>query len=311
MECAPVILFVFNRPMHMARTVAALQANELAEQTPLFIFCDGQRNEKEAERVRQVREQAKAVTGFKSVTVVERERNYGLAGSIIDGVGRLCEQYGRVIVVEDDLITSPDFLRYMNQGLDLYADEERVASIHGYAYPVPNDDAPESYFLRGADCWGWATWARAWKHFEPNGAKLLMGLKEKGLAKAFDYGGNAFFIAMLRNQVKGKNQSWAIRWHASAYLDNMLTLYPRQSLVENSGFDDSGVHCSDVDYYAGKLGHAPGKLQKIDVEVNEQMRLRVLGFFAKMRRQRMNDFYKLVFSAGVKRIRKAVGLAAS
>lgn len=199
--------------MHMARTVTALQTNELAEQTPLFIYCDGARNEKEAERVRQVREQAKTVTGFKSVTVVERERNYGLAGSIIDGVGRLCEQYGRVIVVEDDLITSPDFLRYMNQGLDLYADEERVASIHGYSYPVPNDDAPESYFLRGADCWGWATWARAWKHFEPNGAKLLMGLKEKGLAKAFDYGGNAFFLAMLRNQIKGKNQSWAIRWH--------------------------------------------------------------------------------------------------
>ncbi|MBY5348765.1 glycosyltransferase family 2 protein [Rhizobium leguminosarum] len=311
MECAPVILFVFNRPMHMARTVAALQANELAEQTPLFIFCDGQRNEKEAERVRQVRELAKTVTGFKAVTIVEREKNYGLAGSIIDGVGRLCEQYGHVIVVEDDLITSPDFLRYMNHGLNLYADEERVASIHGYAYPVASDDAPDSYFLRGADCWGWATWARAWKHFEPDGAKLLKALKERRLARAFDYEGNAFFLAMLRNQVKGKNQSWAIRWHASAYLDNMLTLYPRQSLVVNSGFDGSGAHCSDVDYYAGSLGHAPKKLKKIPVEVNEQMRLRVLGFFAEMRRQRKNDFYKLVFSAGVKRIRKVVGFAAS
>ncbi|OWV71973.1 glycosyl transferase [Rhizobium sp. R634] len=311
MECAPVILFVFNRPLHMARTVAALQANELAEETPLLIYCDGARSEKETERVRQVREQAKAVTGFKSVTVVERERNYGLAGSIIDGVGRLCEQYGRVIVVEDDLITSSDFLRYMNQGLDLYASEERVASIHGYAYPVPNDDAPESYFLRGADCWGWATWARAWKHFEPDGAKLLTALKEKGLTKGFDHGGNAFFVRMLRNQVEGKNQSWAIRWHASAYLDNMLTLYPRQSLVVNSGFDDSGVHCSDVDYYESSLGQAPKKLQKIRVEVNEQMRLRVVGFFEKMRRQRMKDFYKLVFSAGVRRIRKVTGFAAS
>lgn len=147
MECAPVILFVFNRPLHMARTVAALQANELAEETPLFIYCDGARNEKEAERVRQVREQAKTVTGFKSVTVVERERNYGLAGSIIDGVGRLCEQYGRVIVVEDDLITSPDFLRYMNQGLDLYADEERVASIH--ATPIRS---PTTMRLRATSC---------------------------------------------------------------------------------------------------------------------------------------------------------------
>lgn len=139
----------------------------------------------------------------------------------------------------------------------------------------------------------------------------MAALKDKGLAKGFDHGGNAFFLRMLRNQVDGKNQSWAIRWHAAAYLDNMLTLYPRESLVVNSGFDDSGVHCSDVDYYESSLGHAPKKLQKIRVEVNEQMRLRVVGFFEKMRRQRMKDFYKLVFSAGVKRIRKAAGLAAS
>lgn len=154
---APVALFVFNRPRHMERAVFALASNEFAAQTPLFVFSDGARDPDEQRNVDEVRRQAKNIAGFKSVTIVERDENIGLAASIVEGVSYLCEQYGSVIVLEDDLVTSPDFLRFMNQGLQLYAENSKVASIHGYAYPVTEGNIPESYFLRGADCWGWAT----------------------------------------------------------------------------------------------------------------------------------------------------------
>ncbi|WP_245502969.1 glycosyltransferase family protein [Rhizobium ruizarguesonis] len=283
-EPAPVALFVFNRPSHMKLAVSALASNEFAAQTPLFIFSDGARNPEEQKKVDQVRQQTKNVAGFKSLTVVERNENIGLAASIIDGVSFLCEQYGRVIVLEDDLITSPDFLRFMNQGLRLYGGNSKVASIHGYAYPVAEGNIPESYFLRGADCWGWATWARAWRHFEPDGAKLLKLLNDRGLAAEFDYGGNAYFLRILSDQIEGKNNSWAIRWHASAFLANMLTLYPQRSLVANSGFDGSGTHSGSDDVYKTLIGSAPKELKPIEVVENQLLKAKVADFFGKITR---------------------------
>jgi Glycosyl transferase family 2 len=304
MPCAPLALFAFNRPKHLAHTIAALRSNALAEETPVFVFCDGARHPGEAEQVRQVREIAKSMTGFLSLTVIEREHNLGLANSIIDGVSHLCAEYGSVIVLEDDLLTSPDFLQFMNQGLALYADDDRVASIHGYSYPIDNKDAPQSYFLRGADCWGWSTWARAWKHFEADGKKLLSELEQQNLGYRFDYDGNSSFIEMLRNQINGKNNSWAIRWHASAYLLDMLTLYPRQSLVVNFGFDDSGTHCSAVDHYATQLGSAPAPLDRVAIEESSIMRARMVEFFRDMRKKRWATFLGSAKSFAMRRIRK-------
>jgi hypothetical protein len=140
-------------------------------------------------------------------TVIERNRNWGLAESIIDGVTRVVNEFGRVIVVEDDLVTSIYFLQYMNEVLNLYEKEEKVASIHGYVYPI--DGLPETFFLRGADCWGWATWKDKWALFEPDGTKLLDELKKRKLTKRFDFNGSYPFSLMLANQVSGKNDSWA------------------------------------------------------------------------------------------------------
>lgn len=288
----------------MARTVAALQANALATETPLFVYCDGPRQDEQDERIRRVREQAYAIEGFRSVTVVEREHNLGLSASITSGVTQLCQDFGRVIVMEDDLITSPDFLRFMNQGLDLYATEERVASIHGYAYPLASTGLPETYFLRGADCWGWATWARAWRHFEPDGAALLRKLEDTRLGRRFDYDGYAPYMRMLRNQTRQRNQSWAIRWHASAFLQNMLTLYPRESLVTNVGFDDSGIHCSDNDYFANAIGAAPASLVSVQIEENEVAWALMARFFRRMRQQRWIGFLKRPVSTGTRQLRK-------
>lgn len=309
-SCAPLALFAFNRPKHLAHTIAALKSNAMAKETPVFVFCDGARHSGEAEQVRRVREIAKSMTGFLSLTVIEREHNLGLANSIIDGVSRLCAEYGRVIVLEDDLCTSPDFLQFMNWGLGLYADDDRVASIHGYSYPIDNRGAPQSYFLRGADCWGWSTWARAWKHFEADGKKLLSELEKRNLGYHFDYNGNSSFMEMLRNQIHDKNDSWAIRWHASAYLLDMLTLYPRQSLVVNFGFDDSGTHCSAVDLYATQLGSVSGPLTRVFIEESPIMRARMVEFFREIQKKRWITSFGRAKSFAMRWLRKLFSISA-
>lgn len=294
---APVALFVYDRPWHTKKTVEALLNNIEACDTPLVIYSDAPKQESASARVAEVRTYLRTIQGFRSVRIVERETNFGLAKSITDGVSALCTEYGRVIVLEDDLLTSPDFLRFMNQGLCLYEHDSIVASVHAYAYPTDHDqDTPESYFLRGADCWGWATWARAWKHFEHDGLKLFREIECRNLGHRFDFDGCAPYLRMLRNQIKGKNDSWAIRWHASAFLANLLTLYPRESLVINMGFDDSGTHCGSIDYFSTKLGSAPPILRKIEIVESQAMREEVKNFFCRAKWARYRNAWRRVIS---------------
>ena len=227
---APIALFVYNRLLHVQNTVEALQRNKFASESDLYIFSDGPSGEVEIENVLKVREYLKTIIGFKSVAIIEREENLGLARSIISGVTEIVDKYDRIIVLEDDLITSPFFLKFMNEALEFYKDEINVISIHGYLYPV-KAQLPRTFFLRGADCWGWATWKRGWNLFEPDGKKLLYELKARKLKKQFDNNGAYPYTKMLEKQVKGKNNSWAIRWHASAFLKGKLTLYPGNSLI--------------------------------------------------------------------------------
>ena len=292
---APLALFVYNRPWHTQKTVEALLRNAEACDTPLIIYSDAPKNESAACNVAAVRKYLRTIQGFGLIRIVERERNFGLARSITDGVTSLAREYGRVIVLEDDLLTSPDFLRFMNQGLDLYENDAAVASIHGYAYPTCDREAiPESYFLRGADCWGWATWDRAWQHFEQDGMKLLQRLENERIGYRFDLDGNSSYVRMLRNQTKGRNDSWAIRWHASAFLDNMLTLYPRESLVVNIGFDESGTHCGEADYFSTTLGSAPEILKKTNISENEEMRGQVVRFFRRLKWKRYRNAWRRI-----------------
>jgi hypothetical protein len=242
---APIALFVYNRKQHTEKTVEALRKNTLASQSDLFIFSDGKKGDDSSNRVTEVREYLKTISGFKSVTIKESETNKGLAKSIIAGVTEIVNHFGKIIVVEDDLVTSPYFLSYMNQGLDMYENENNVASIHGYVYPIKQEyveKLPETFFIRGADCWGWATWKRAWNIFEPEGQKLLDEIKKQKLEEEFNFNNTFDYTGMLKAQTEGKNNSWAIRWYASAFLANKLTLYPKESLVTNIGFDGSGTH---------------------------------------------------------------------
>jgi len=277
-DIAPIVLFVFARPDHTRRTLEALAANRFAAQSDLFIYADGARWKDEVGRVGAVRALASSTQGFHSCTVIERSTNYGLARNIIEGVTEICGRYGRVIVLEDDMVTSPSFLAYMNEALERFAEDERVASIHGYVYPV-RQPLPEAFFLRGADCWGWATWIRAWKYFNPDGRSLLNELKRLNLNKKFDFDGAYPFSTMLAKQIRGENDSWAIRWHASMFLKGMLTLYPGQSLVQNIGFDGSGHHCGISDRYMTTLTPCAPKLDGLEIIASHKAAAIIESYF--------------------------------
>jgi hypothetical protein len=271
---APIVLFVYNRPDHTKRTIEALRSNELAAESDLIVFSDGPKRDEDAAQVTEVRELVASVTGFRSVNMVVRERNYGLAQSIVSGVTETFFTRKRLIVLEDDIVTSPYFLRYMNDSLDLYEHDEDVISIHGYVYPV-RERLPETFFLRGADCQGWATWKRGWDLFEPDGRKLLSELERE-----FDFGGAYGYTRMLRGQIAGRNDSWAVRWYASAFLLGKLTLYPGVSLLRNIGFDSSGVHCRSTTAFDVEPTKRPLQLERIPIREDEYARACFADYFS-------------------------------
>lgn len=261
----PVVIFAFNRPHHLRQTLMSLAQNVGAQTTPVTIYCDGPRSAADADATAAVRATAKSCEGFAQVQTIERDTNYGLAQSVISGVSEQLSQHERVIVLEDDLVTSPFFLSYMNQALALYVDSDRVISIHGYMYPVPTP-LPETFFLRGADCWGWATWRRGWAYFNPDGQHLLHELERQHLVSAFNLEGAYPFLQMLRDQIAGRNNSWAIRWHASAFLADRLTLYPGRSLVHNIGNDASGTHSKFTATYDVVVSRTPVQVDAIAIQ---------------------------------------------
>lgn len=242
---APLALFVYNRPWHTRQVVDALLSNTFADETSLYVFSDAPKDEAASLAVSEVRSYIRTIAGFKTVTIIERDTNFGLARSIIAGVTRLCEEFGRAIVLEDDLITSRHFLSYMNDALRLYNDDESVASVSAYMYPVrPPPDAHDTVLLEFPMSWGWATWNRAWRLFESDGRVLMNRLRERNLLSSFDQVGPGSFVKMLESQIEGRNNSWFIRWHATLYLNGKRSLAPTRSLVNNIGLDGSGVHCS-------------------------------------------------------------------
>jgi len=257
MNLSPIILFVYNRLYHTEQVINSLKNNTLADKSDLYIYADGPKSEDDSIKVQEVRAYLKTIDGFKNIHIQLQETNLGLAKSIIKGVTEIVNKFNKVIVLEDYIVTSPYFLPYMNDALHYYEDKEDVASIHGYIYPV-TQKVPQAFFLKGADCWGWATWKRAWDLFEPNSQILLDQIIEKGLEREFDFDGSYPYVQMLKNQVAGLNNSWAIRWYASAFLKNKLTLYPGNSLVQNIGNDSSGTHSDttsvfDVPLYSSKV----------------------------------------------------------
>jgi hypothetical protein len=280
---APLALFVYNRPRHTRQTVEALLRNELASESDLIVYSDAERDPRSAAAVSEVREFVESITGFRSLRIVRRTANLGLAASIIDGVTAVCGEYGRVIVLEDDLVTAPYFLRYMNQSLKVYENDAAVGSIHGYWYPVDRE-VPETFFLRGASCWGWATWSRAWRFFEPDGRKLLAELRRRKLTDSFDLDGAIAYTQMLKYQNAGKIDSWAIRWHASMFLEDKLQLSPGRSLVRNIGFDGTGTHGGESEVYRVEQSTNPVAVTRTALQESPEARAALIRYYRGTRR---------------------------
>jgi len=256
-RAAPIVLFVHKRPVHARRVLESLLRQPLAAQSPLTVYCDGARDPAEERAVREARAVVRSLAPAQA-RIVERERNLGLAASIIGGVSETIEAHGEAIVLEDDLELGPCALEYFNAALERYRGEERAMHVSGYMYPV-RAALPESFFYREATCWGWATWARAWRHFEPDARKIRDAVCSRGATRDFDVDGSAEFSIMLDRQIAGTIDSWAIRWYGSLWLHGGLALHPGKSLMRNTGFDGSGVHSGSSRAWDVELATAPVK----------------------------------------------------
>jgi hypothetical protein len=221
--------------------VEALRADAMSAASDLVVFADAPKSPDHASAVAEVCEYVRGISGFASVSVVERERNLGLAGSIADGIGRMCEIHGRVIAVEDDLIVAPGFLKFLNDGLRRYADDEKVFQISGYMYPGQYGET-DAFFLPMISCWGWATWQRAWTQYDPTMSGFPHLAASEELKRRFNLDGAYDYFGMASQQQRGLLDSWGIRWHLSVFLRGGLVLYPPVSLVRNAGIDGSGTH---------------------------------------------------------------------
>ncbi len=288
MTLAPIALFVYNRPTHTRLTVEALQKNALAKDSDLIIYSDAPKTAEVAAAVHEVRDYIKTISGFRTVRIVERDSNWGLAKSVIDGVTTVVSKHGRIIVLEDDLVTSPHFLAYMNRALEHYAHEEKVMQISANMFPVSSSDVlPETFFCRMSTSWGWGTWDRAWRKFEPDADKLIKMIIAKKLRKEFDMGYSYF--QMLEMQARGETDSWAIRWYASVFLTDGLCLHTSASLVVNIGHDGSGTHCGSVSDYEVSLPNKMPTIFPSSIEESSQGRQVLEAFYRSINRPKQGN----------------------
>ena len=275
MSCnlAPIVLFVYNRPEHTRRTIETLRANRLAPQSRLFVFADGPKNDSARPAVDEVRRYVASIDGFASVDVTVSDENHGLAASVISGVSQVVEEFNKVIVLEDDLLTSPYFLDYMNEGLELYKEDEEVASVQAHMFPLKGGILPRSFFLPVTGSWGWGAWSRSWRLFNPDAKYLLGEIRRRGLSRVFDLNHSYPYTRLLDRQATGKIDSWAIRWYASTFLLNKISLFPASSFVKNTGFDGSGVHCgrSDPEHFNTSIVSNYTELGRVVPEVNKRI----------------------------------------
>jgi hypothetical protein len=255
MNYAPIVLFVYNRPWHTLQTLEALILNEFADNSVLYIYCDGPKlgaSQDQLKVIDEVRLVVRKKEWCKKVYIIERPNNIGLADNIVKGITEVINKYGKIIVLEDDIVTSRFFLKYMNSALDAYENEEKVMHISGYFSKVKGK-LPNFFFYNQTSCWGWATWKKSWDSYNSNSVELYNEIINSNRTLEFNMNGAYPFLSHLEANIKGNMKTWAIKWHASVFLKQGLCLHPSKSFVNNIGFDNSGVHCETSDRYSNKL----------------------------------------------------------
>ncbi len=250
MTLAPIILFVYNRPWHTQQTVEALQRCELAAKSDLYIFADGPKTcatEEQKAKISEVRKYIHTIDGFRLVTIEESETNKGLANSVISGVTKVIEKYGKVIVLEDDIVAHPFFLRFMNDALELYKANQKVFAISATMerFIIPSRYKNDVFLTHRFGSWGWATWTDRWNSvdWDVNNYSIINNPTKKQISHLCK--GGADLWPMLQSQQRGDIDSWAIRMGYNMSLQNKLCLRPVKSFVYNIGMDGSGIHCGD------------------------------------------------------------------
>lgn len=264
---APIVLFVYNRPWHTQQTVEALQKNQLVSESELYIYSDAPKNAQAVEKVKEVRDYIRTINGFKEINIIEREKNLGLADSIIDGVTMIVNKYGKVIVLEDDLVTSPYFLKFMNEALEFYKDKKRVWHISGWNYPIKNDNLDDVFLFRVSSCWGWATWSDRWNNYEKNIDKILKNFSKNDIRR-FNLEDNENFWGQVLANNAGNINTWAVFWYAIIFKKEGLCLHPTQTFVENIGLDGSGIHCGENNNFKSNLSKNKNIIFNIELQEN-------------------------------------------
>lgn len=284
MNLAPIVLFVYNRPWHTQQTVEALQKNTLALASELYIYSDEAKNENARKGVDEVRKYLKTIDGFRKVTIIERETNWGLANSIINGVTKVINEYGKVIILEDDLVTSPYFLKYMNEALEFYNDKEKVWHISGYTLPFDKIDLKEHFFLKPTTCWGWGTWSNRWKYFIKD-SDYFLNKFDKNQIHDFNVNNSyPYYSHLVMNQEK-KINTWAIFWYATVYFNNGLSLHPLTSMIANIGHDGSGIHCGKSCYFEVELErNNKENLFPTNISIDESINNRLTQYYNSLKK---------------------------
>lgn len=280
MSTAPIIVFAYNRPEHLKKTLDALSCNMLADESILYIYCDGPKKNTDDDnkrRIEKVRLVARSTVGFKDIHVIERGWNYGLANNIVDAVTQIVKEFGRVITLEDDVVTSPGFLCYMNDALEYYQEEEKVMHISGYMYPHRRK-LPETFFFPvpypGG---GWATWARAWRYYNDDTITVYEQWKDRW--NDFDVLGGDYLSKQLIANYNGTLRTWFVKWHAAMLSRNALTLYPYQSLTNNIGFDNLATNCSPTTKFDVKELASSVHVGPIPLKINKKASRIIYDFY--------------------------------
>ena len=239
---SPILIFVYNRPFHTLETLKALKLNIGADKANVIIYSDGPKSEKDYTLVNDVRNICRNVSGFGSLTLIERPQNIGLANNIISAVSYEIRKYGTVIVLEDDLITSVGFIKFMNDALEFYKNSE-IFSICGYSpkISIPDSYIHSTYLTPRIGSWGWASWEEKWKQVDWDVKDFDVFINDSNARNTFNKGGNDLTTMLLRQKLN-QIDSWAIRFTYSCFRSGNMVVYPMKSLVKNIGVDGTGTH---------------------------------------------------------------------
>jgi acetyltransferase-like isoleucine patch superfamily enzyme len=252
LDLAPIVLFVYARLDHVQKTVNALQKNELATDSDLIIYSDGWKSDQDKNTVNEVREFLNSIDGFRSIQIINRPCNFGLAKNIIQGVTQVFERFKKIIVLEDDMVTHTSFLTFMNDALNFYDDKKTVWHISGWNYPIDTKGLGDAFLWRAMNCWGWATWSDRWKYFDKSPTALVTEFSSKDIEE-FNLHGSQDFWSQVISNINGEKSTWAVFWYATIFKNNGLCVNASNSLVFNIGVDGSGENCDLNNSFDTKL----------------------------------------------------------